>query len=100
MRTCPSEFIDILLSLNGEDSYRLRCWSDAFGGFLPQPPYFSGGQRRGFTFRLSGDRSFDETILERAQIQRQALYPRPETPRLYGSRQVKFTRQREKRVKK
>jgi methyltransferase (TIGR00027 family) len=35
---------------NGEDSYGVGCWSDLFGGFLPQPPYFSGGQRRGFTF--------------------------------------------------
>jgi hypothetical protein len=24
-----------------------------FGGFLPQPPYFSGGRRRGFTFGLA-----------------------------------------------
>ena len=27
--------------------------SACFGGFLPQPAYFTGGQRRGFTFRLS-----------------------------------------------
>src|SRR5437016_13543177 len=25
---------------------------DGFGGFLPQPPYFSGGRRRGFTLGL------------------------------------------------
>src|SRR5580704_10376456 len=28
----------------------LRILASSFGGFLPQPPYFSGGQRRGFTF--------------------------------------------------
>jgi SnoaL-like domain len=27
-----------------------------FGGFLPQPPYFSGGLRRGFTFCVSRSR--------------------------------------------
>ena len=31
--------------------------SSLFGGFLPQPPYFSGGQQRGFTFGLSAHRS-------------------------------------------
>src|SRR6266576_3781217 len=30
---------------------------DGFGGFLPQPPYFSGGPRRGFTFGLPAHRS-------------------------------------------
>src|SRR5467141_153373 len=50
--------IDILLSLKGEDSYGAGCWSGLFGGFLPQPPYFSGGQRRGLTFGLSTHRSF------------------------------------------
>ena len=49
---------DILLSLKGEDSYGAGCWSGFFGGFLPQPPYFSGGQRRGLTFGLSTHRSF------------------------------------------
>src|SRR2546429_9029490 len=31
---------------------------DGFGGFLPQPPYFSGRPRRGFTFGLPAHRSF------------------------------------------
>src|ERR1700746_1953573 len=31
---------------------------DGFGGSLPQPPYFSGGPRRGFTFGLPAHRSF------------------------------------------
>jgi hypothetical protein len=39
--TCAE--IDILLSLKGEDSYGAGCWSGLFGGFLPQPPYYSGG---------------------------------------------------------
>jgi hypothetical protein len=54
--------IDILLSLNGEDSYGLRCWSDAFGGFLPQPPYFSGGQPRGLTSGQPGPSSLRWSI--------------------------------------
>ena len=41
--------IDILLSLKGEDSYRASLvLRSLFGGFLPQPPYFSGGERRGY----------------------------------------------------
>src|SRR5437016_11202106 len=34
---------------------------DGFGGFLPQPPYFSGGPRRGFTFGLPAHRSEEHT---------------------------------------
>ena len=30
--------LDILPAANGEDSYGVGCWSDLFGGFLPQPP--------------------------------------------------------------
>src|SRR6266403_4577475 len=52
------DHVDILLSLKGEDSYGAGCWSGLFGGFLPQPPYFSGGQRRGLTFGLSTHKSF------------------------------------------
>jgi hypothetical protein len=50
--------IDILLALKCEDSYGAGFWSGLFGGFLPQPPYLSGGQRRGFTFGLPAHRSF------------------------------------------
>jgi hypothetical protein len=55
--------LDILLALTelrlkGKDSYGAGFWSGLFGGFLPQPPYFSGGQRRGFTFGLPAHRSF------------------------------------------
>jgi hypothetical protein len=55
--------VDILLALTelrlkGEDSYGAGFWSGLFGGFVPQPPYFGGGQRRGFTFGLPAHRSF------------------------------------------
>src|SRR6266481_7451008 len=86
--------IDILLSLKGEDSYGAGCWSGLFGGFLPQPPYFSGGQRRGLTFGLSTHRSFgreDDRTNQREKnaatvtfgyiprwLDAAALYPRPE----------------------
>jgi len=43
-------FVDVLPAASGEDSYGVGYRFDLFGGFLPQPPYFSGGQRRGFTF--------------------------------------------------
>jgi hypothetical protein len=33
---------------------------DGFGGFLSQPPHFSGGQRRGLTFALPAHRSFGQ----------------------------------------
>src|SRR5207253_4209038 len=33
---------------------------DGFAGFLPQPPYFRGGPRRGFTFGLPAHRSFGQ----------------------------------------
>src|SRR6202035_2983942 len=71
--------VDILLSLKGEDSYGAGCWSGLFGGFLPQPPYFSGGQRRGFTFGLSARRSFGrEEDKTNRRKKKTALYPRPE----------------------
>jgi hypothetical protein len=50
--------VDILPAASGEDSYGLRCFCGGFGGFLPQPPYFSGGQRRGFTFGLARPQVF------------------------------------------
>jgi hypothetical protein len=51
------EIIDILPAASGEDSYGVGSCSDLFGGFLSQPHYFGGGQRRGFTFGLSSHRS-------------------------------------------
>src|ERR1700675_4373685 len=70
--------VDILLSLKGEDSYGAGCWSGLFGGFLPQPPYFSGGQRRGFTFGLSARRSFGrEEDRTNRRKKKAALYPIP-----------------------
>jgi hypothetical protein len=60
---------DILLALKGEDSYGAGFWSGLFGGFLPQPPYFGGGQRRGFTFGLPAHRSLfgDEPVYDRSE---------------------------------
>src|SRR5258705_13808461 len=70
---------DILRAINGEDSYGVSLvLRDSFGGFLPQPPYFSGGQRRGFTFGLSAHRSCGRREFTRMQQSRQALYPRPQ----------------------
>jgi hypothetical protein len=54
--------VDILLSLKGEDSYGVSLFlQDRFGGFLPQPPGFSGGPRRGLTFRISCGSPFKES---------------------------------------
>src|SRR5256884_7278318 len=36
---------------------------DGFGGFLPQPPYFSGGPRRGFTLGCPPIGRLHESIL-------------------------------------
>jgi hypothetical protein len=51
--TRSREGLDPMSAASGEDSYGLRCFCGGFGGFLPQPPYLSGGQRRGFTFGLA-----------------------------------------------
>jgi hypothetical protein len=52
--------MDLLPAANGEDSYGLLLFlQDDFGGFLPQPPYSSGGSRGGFTFGLPAHRSRD-----------------------------------------
>src|SRR5216684_2395574 len=70
---------DILPAASGEDSYGARFKSGLFGGFLPQPPYFSGGQRRGFTFGLSAHRSCgQEKYRAVGRKKKRALYPRPE----------------------
>jgi hypothetical protein len=49
---------DILLALKGQDSYAAGFWSGLFGGSSHHRPYFSGGQRRGFTIGLPAHRSF------------------------------------------
>src|SRR6266566_8434756 len=46
-----------------------------FGGFLPQPPYFSGGLRRGLTFGLSARRSFGREEYIPCRKERQSLTP-------------------------
>jgi hypothetical protein len=82
---------DILLALKalkGEDSYGAGFWSGLFGGFLPQPPYFGGGQRRGFTFGLPAHRSLfgDEPVYDRSEekAKREPYIPGLKRPRLYG----------------
>jgi len=44
-------------------------------GFLPQPPYFSGGLRRGFTFGLSARRSFGREECIPCRTERHSLTP-------------------------
>src|SRR5207302_5528240 len=57
---------------------------DGFGGFLPQPPYFSGGPRRGFTFGLPAHRSFGQRM-ESSSGEKEGPYILGlKTPRLYG----------------
>src|SRR5271166_3375747 len=72
--------VDILPAASGEDSYGVGGCSDLFGGFLSQPPYFGGGQRRGFTFGLSSHRSCGQKQHRAVgrKEERWALYPRPE----------------------
>src|ERR1700752_3864768 len=67
---------DILPAASGEDSYGLLLFlQDDFGGFLPQPPYVSGGSRGGFTFGLPAHRSCDR---KDDITQNCAFYPRSE----------------------
>ena len=47
-RGVARQCLDILRAASGEDSYGASFWRGPFGGFLPQPPYFSGDQRRDF----------------------------------------------------
>jgi hypothetical protein len=88
---------DILLALKGEDSYGAGFWSGLFGGFLPQPPYFGGGQRRGFTFGLPAHRSLfgDEPVYHRGEEKaKRALYPRLKKAEALRLRTVKFRRRK------
>src|SRR5207249_1232770 len=58
---------------------------DGFGGFLPQPPYFSGGPRRGFTFGLPAHRSFGQKYRAVRKEKKEGPYILGlKTPRLYG----------------
>src|SRR2546429_7136795 len=81
--------LDILPAASGEDSYGLGLFSrDGFGGFLPQPPYFSGGPRRGFTFGLPAHRSFGHKNIEQLARKRKrgliSFISSAQKPRLYG----------------
>src|SRR5437667_6716119 len=84
---------DILLSLMREDSYGLPLvLRDGFGGFLPQPPSFSEGQRRGFTFGLSAHRSCGQMDFRMTDSEKQeAFYPRLKR-RGFTARMVNRTR--------
>jgi hypothetical protein len=65
------------------------------GGILPQPPYLSGGQRRGFTFGLPAHRSFLGTskfMIEAKKKKKGALYPRPRNAEALRLRTVILTR--------
>src|SRR5207249_6824679 len=59
---------------------------DGFGGFLPQPPYFSGGPRRGFTFGLPAHRSFGQKKYGAVRKEKKEgpYILGLKTPRLYG----------------
>src|SRR5438309_4592134 len=59
---------------------------DGFGGFLPQPPYFSGGPRRGFTFGLPAHRSFGQKYrgVRKEKKEEGPYILGLKTPRLYG----------------
>ena len=61
-------------------------------GFLPQPPYFSGGLRRGFTFGLSARRSFGREEFMPCRTERQSLTPA--LPRPAASPQLQIITQR------
>ena len=80
--------VDILPAASGEGSYGLSvCFSrDGFGGFLPQPLYFSGGPRRGFTFGLPAHRSFGQKKYGAVRKEKKEgpYILGLKTPRLYG----------------
>jgi hypothetical protein len=61
---------------------------DGFGGFLPQPPYFSGGPRRGITFGLPAHRSFrrEHFMLPHSKKQEGLISPASKAEALRPSR--------------
>src|ERR1700736_1306438 len=57
----------------------LDFWSSLFGGFLPQPPYFSGGQQEALVLGYPPIGLVDRRNIEPSEEKRKkALYPRPE----------------------
>ena len=54
-------------------STAIRPKKDSFGGFLPQPPYSSGGLRKGLTSRMPCGRSFGREESITIQKRKQAL---------------------------
>src|SRR6266480_2737090 len=71
------QYFDILPAMNGRDSYGVPAGFAGISGFLPRPPYFSGGLRRGLTFGLSAHRSWDASNTYHAEEKGNRL-PRPE----------------------
>src|SRR6266480_2382092 len=69
------QYFDILPAMNGRDSYGVPAGFAGISGFLPQPPYFSGGLRRGLTFGLSARRSFGREEYIPCRKERQSLTP-------------------------
>src|SRR6266566_3133452 len=78
-----SSSLDILPAMNGGDSYGVPAGFAGISGFLPQPPYFSGGLPRGLTFGLSARRSFGREEYMPCRKERQSLTP-PCPPPLFG----------------
>src|SRR5438876_8724669 len=80
--------VEILPAASGEGLLRpLGLFSrDGFGGFLPQPLYFSGGPRRGFTFGLPAHRSFGQKKYGAVRKEKKEgpYILGLKTPRLYG----------------
>ena len=72
--------IDILPAANSEDSYGVGCWSDLFGGFLPQPPLQPRRTMKRLNFwSCPAIGLVDGGVLERtAGKNKGALYPRLE----------------------
>src|SRR6266581_2836917 len=72
------QYFHILPAMNGRDSYGVPAGFAGLSGFLPPPPYFSGGQRRGLTFGLSTRRSFGREEYIPCRKERQSLDPAPQ----------------------
>ncbi len=67
--------------MNGRDSYGVPAGFAGISRFLPQPPYFSGGLRRGFTFGYPPVGLLNSKDVYHAEQKGNRLppaYPRPE----------------------
>src|SRR6266566_2617281 len=76
----PGGVLDILLSLKGEDSYGVGCWSDLFGGFLPQRPSSGEDNEEASLLGYPPIGLLDQKSLREWNQEiktRRAIYPRP-----------------------